>query len=245
MNRYSSVYNPKSTSPFKLSRSKIDMFIQCPRCFYLDRRLGIGRPSMPGFTLNTAVDALLKNEFDLLRKKGEAHELMQKYGIKAVPFAHPDLDTWRNNFVGKQYLHEQTNLLIFGAIDDLWINKKGELHIVDYKSTSTQNEISLEDKYKQGYKRQAEIYQWIYRQGGFQVSDTAYFVYANATKDRAKFDGKLTFNLSIIDYKGDDSWVEPTLIEIKKCLDSDKMPNPDKECEYCAYRKAVRASIEK
>jgi hypothetical protein len=245
MDRYYSVYNPKSKQPFKLSRSKIDMFIQCPRCFYIDRRLGIPRPSMPGFTLNVAVDALLKNEFDILRKKGEAHALMQKYGIKAIPFAHPDMDTWRNNFVGKQYLHEQTNFLVFGSIDDLWINPKEELHIVDYKSTSTQNEISLEDKYKQSYKRQAEIYQWIYRQSGFKVSDTAYFVFANATKDRAKFDGKLTFDLSILSYKGSDAWVEQTLLDMKKCLDGDKMPNPAKDCEYCAYRKAVKETIEK
>jgi len=88
---------------------------------------------MPGWTLNSAVDQLLKNEFDLLREKGEQHKLMKKYNIDAVPFPHPDIDQWRNNFVGKQYLHSETNLLIFGAVDDLWVNKKGELLIVDYQ----------------------------------------------------------------------------------------------------------------
>jgi CRISPR/Cas system-associated exonuclease Cas4 (RecB family) len=231
------IYDPKRKLPFQLSRSKIDFFLQCPRCFYLAVRLGIKRPSMPGFALNLAVDELLKKEFDLLRKKGQAHELMKKYKIDAVPFSHPDIDTWRNNFVGKRYLHEGTNLLIFGAIDDLWINKKDELIVVDYKATSTIKEISLDDKWKQNYKKQLEIYQWIYEKSGFKVSKTGYIVYANASKNRAKFDGKLEFELTIHPHKGNTSWIEPTIFEIKKTLDSDKLPASGAECEYCPYRK--------
>jgi len=245
MNKYrqrkeKSRYSPHSKEPFKLSRSKIDLFLECPRCFYLDRRLGLGRPSMPGWALNSAVDQLLKNEFDLLRKDGKPHVLMKKYGIDAVPFSHPDIDKWRNNFVGKQYLHPETNLLIFGAVDDLWINKKGELLIVDYKATSTSKEISLEDEYKQGYKKQMEIYQWIFRKSGFKVSDTGYFVFANAGKNRPKFDGRLEFELTLVPYEGDDSWVEPAIFAMKKCLDSDRIPDPNPDCEFCLYRKLIR-----
>ncbi|MFH1898878.1 MAG: hypothetical protein ABIJ82_00180, partial [Patescibacteria group bacterium] len=148
MNKYKQrqryLYDPKSKDSFPISRSKIDLFLECSRCFYLNCRLGLGRPGMPGFSLNSAVDALLKNEFDLLRKEKKTHELMTKYGIKAVPFDHPDIDIWRQNFTGKRYLHERTNLTIFGAVDDIWINPKKELFIVDYKSTSTKEEISLE-----------------------------------------------------------------------------------------------------
>jgi len=194
---------------------------------------------MPGWTLNSAVDQLLKNEFDLLREKGEQHKLMKKYNIDAVPFPHPDIDQWRNNFVGKQYLHSETNLLIFGAVDDLWVNKKGELLIVDYKATSTSKEISLDDEYKQGYKKQMEVYQWIFRKSGFKVNDTGYFVFANAGKNRPSFDGRLEFEVSIISYKGDDSWVEPTIFVMKKCLDSGKIPDPDPDCEFCKYRQLI------
>jgi CRISPR/Cas system-associated exonuclease Cas4 (RecB family) len=233
----SRLYQPSQTAPFKVSRSKIDLYLECPRCFYLDRRLGVGRPSMPGFSLNSAVDALLKKEFDLLRKKGEAHEIMTRYGIDALPFQHKDLDTWRENFVGKQVLHAKTNFLVFGAIDDLWINSKKELIIVDYKSTSTEKEISLNDEWKQGYKKQLEIYQWIFRESGFTVSDTAYIVYANAAKNRARFDGKLEFALTLHAHSGDTGWVEPTLIRMKSCLDATTVPESSATCEYCVYRK--------
>jgi hypothetical protein len=238
-----SLYHPGTNTPFKLSRSKIDLFLECPRCFYLDRRLGISRPSIPAFTLNSAVDFLLKKEFDLLRKDSQPHELMKKYNIDAVPFRHSELDIWRNNFRGKTYHHPLTNLIITGAIDDLWQDSEGNLLIVEYKATSTRSEISLNDKYKRGFKRQIEVYQWIFRKSNFPVSDTGYFVYANASKNRPTFDSILEFELSIISYQGDDSWVEPTIIQIKECLDSDEIPDPGEECEYCVYHQAVSSSL--
>lgn len=248
MNKYKqggrNIYNPNLKAPFRISRGKIDLFLECPRCFYLDRKLGLGRPSMPGWALNSAVDALLKNEFDLLRKKGQAHELMKKYKINAIPFSHPDLPIWRDDvykYVGASVLHKPTNLEICGIIDDLWINKQEELIIVDYKSTSTSAAISLEDEYKQGYKKQMEVYQWIFRQMGFRVNKTGYFVYTNAGRNRPKFDARLEFELQIISHKGDVSWVEPTIFAMKKCLDSDSIPEPEPDCELCMYRKLIGA----
>jgi len=135
--------------------------LECPRCFYLDRRLGVGRPPGFPFALNSAVDRLLKLEFDIHRAQGTQHPLIEKYGIDARPVAHEDLDQWRENFVGIQFLHKETNLLITGAIDDLWQNSKGEYVVVDYKSTSKTGRITKLDKlWHEGYKRQMEVYQW-------------------------------------------------------------------------------------
>lgn len=247
MNKYKkrqrNIYNPDLKEPFRISRSKIDLFLRCPRCFYLDRRLGLGRPSMPGWALNSAVDALLKNEFDLLRKSGEAHHLMIDYGIDAIPFSHPDLPIWRDDvwrFKGASVIHKPTNLEICGIIDDIWVNKKEELLIVDYKATSTSKEISLDDEYKQDYKKQMEIYQWIFRQMGFKVNNTGYFVFANAGKNRPSFDGRLEFKVSIVDYRGDDSWVGPAIFAMKECLDSYSIPDPGLDCEFCEYRKLIK-----
>src|SRR3989344_7187088 len=146
------LFDPVSPEPYKLSRSKIDNFIKCPRCFYIDRRLGVGQPPGYPFSLNSAVDLLLKKEFDVHRAKGTAHPLMKAYKLDAVPFAHEDLDTWRNAYVGIQYLHTATNLLIYGGIDDVWVTPQGELIIVDYKATSKDAEVSLDAAWQDGYK---------------------------------------------------------------------------------------------
>lgn len=245
--RYLKNFDPNSNDPFKLSRSKIDMFVECPRCFYLDRRLGVSRPSMPGFTLNVAVDHLLKKEFDTHRAKGEPHPMMERYGIDAIPFDHPELDVWRENFKGVQAVFEPANFLITGAVDDVWVNPAGELHVVDYKATSKAEDPNLDGIWQQGYKRQMEIYQWLLRQNGFNVSDTGYFVYVNGKKDREAFDARLDFDVHVIPYTGNGDWIEPTLMRAKECLMGETIPEIGERCEFCPYRdnagKAFRAMV--
>lgn len=234
------LFNKNESNNFKLSRSKLDLFMQCPRCFYFDNKLGVGRPKGFPFNLNSAVDKLLKKEFDLFRVKGEKHPLIVKYKVDARPVSHEELDNWRENFKGVQYLHEPTNLLITGAIDDLWINSAGEYIVVDYKATSKDEEITgLDHEWQDGYKRQMEIYQWLLRKNGLKVSDTGYFVYCNGVTDCDKFDNKLDFEISLIAYKGNDSWVESEIISAHKCLCSDSLPIANVDCDYCNYTKAL------
>jgi hypothetical protein len=225
---------------WRLSRSKIGLYLECPRCFYLDNKLGTARPPGFPFNLNSAVDALLKKEFDIHRDGKTSHPLMQEYGVDAVPFQHPKMNIWRENFKGIEYRHPATGFMVSGAIDDVWVDPKGELIIVDYKSTSKDEKIEALDKaWHDGYKRQMETYQWLFRSNGFKVSNTGYFVYANASKDREAFDAKLEFEVTLVPYTGDDSWVEPTLLKIKACLDSETLPDPAEDCDYCRYREAA------
>lgn len=240
--RVKNLFDPKSKEPFKLSRSKIDLFLRCPRCFYLDRRLGVGQPAGFPFNLNSAVDYLLKKEFDLHRAEGSRHPLMSHYGIKAVPFAHKDIDKWRENFVGLQYLHPDTNFLVFGAVDDIWVNDDSELHIVDYKATAKDGGVDIEADWQRAYKNQMEIYQWLLRHNGFIVSKTGYFVYLNGRRDAEAFDGKLEFDIKIIPYIGESGWVDQTLLDAHQCLLGAVIPSASADCEYCAYRSAARSA---
>ena len=230
------VFDIKSSEPFKLSRTKVDLFLNCARCFWLDRREGIGRPPGFPFSLNSAVDTLLKKEFDIHRAKGTRHPLVKEYGIYSVPFEHEKIEEWRDAMRrGIQYHHKETNFILSGGIDDVWIDPEGKLNIVDYKATSKATEVTLDADWQIGYKRQVEVYQWIFRKNDFQVSDTAYFVYCNGKADKEAFDAKLEFSIKIIPYVGNDNWIEPTLLEIKKCL-MGNLPDLNKACEYCVYR---------
>lgn len=241
--RTRNLFNPESKEPFRISRSKIDLFLECPRCFYLDRRLGVDRPPGYPFTLNAAVDKLLKKEFDIHRAAGTTHPLMAHYGIDAVPFDHEKINEWRENFKGVTYHHQPTNFIITGAVDDIWENNQGEIFVVDYKSTSKNGEVNLDAPWQDGYKRQMEVYQWLLRQNGFKVSDTGYFVYANGNTDKEAFDAKLEFDVQIISYKGNDDWVEKALKDARNCLESDKIPKADKDCDYCSYSAQINAEI--
>jgi CRISPR/Cas system-associated exonuclease Cas4 (RecB family) len=239
--RTRNLFEPNSKVPFKISRSKIDLFLNCPRCFYLDRRLGVSQPPGYPMSLNVAVDKLLKAEFDIHRAKGSRHPLMKTYGIDAIPLAHEKINMWRDALGGGiQYLHEPTHLLITGGIDDVWVNPKRELIIVDYKATAKDGEVSIDAEWQIAYKRQMEVYQWLFRKNGFKVSDTGYFVYCNGDADKKAFDGKLEFKVRVIPYEGNDAWVEKTVTDTHACLMSDMIPESGPECDYCAYRASVK-----
>ncbi len=164
---------------------------------------------------------------------------MDTYGIDAVPFAHEKMDQWRDAFKGGAYHHEATNFFVYGGGDDVWMNPQGELHIVDYKATSKDGEVSLDADWQDGYKRQVEVYQWLFRKNGFTVSPVAYFVYCNGKRDREAFDGILEFDSKIIPYSGSDAWIEKTLREAHATLTQESIPPKGEECDYCSYREAA------
>jgi CRISPR/Cas system-associated exonuclease Cas4 (RecB family) len=239
--RKRNIYTPHSFELFRLSRSKIDLFVNCPRCFYLDRRLGVGQPPGYPFSLNSAVDKLLKKEFDIHRAKGSKHPLMEHYGVDAVPLAHERIDEWRDALRrGITYEIAGENIIITGGVDDVWVNPQGEYIIVDYKATSKEEEVTLDAEWQDGYKRQMEIYQWLFRKNGFRVSDTGYFVYCNGITDKEAFDAKLEFAIKLIAYKGDDSWVEETVLNAIRCLKLESLPQSGEDCDFCKYRQAVK-----
>ncbi len=248
MATYEKKYNPDRSADWnyggakwKLSRSKIDSFIECPRCFYLDNKLGTKRPSFPSFNLNIAVDELFKKEFDAYRKRREPHPIMVKHKIDAVPFAHKELEAWRDNFTGITFHEPETGLVISGAVDDIWQRPDDTLIVVDYKSTSKAERIeSLGDSpWEQQYTRQLGVYRWLLEKNGFKVDTTSYLVYANASKEADAFDDKLVFETTLVECATETAWIEPTLVAIKSCLESDIIPTSGVQCEYCPYREAA------
>jgi len=242
--RKNNTYKYESGKTFKLSRSGIDSFIKCQRCFYLNKVGNIKDIGMPGFSLNSAHDELMKKELDTYREKAEAHPYMESLNKNLIPFQHEKMEEWRNNFKGIAYHHKKTDLIITGAIDDVWIDTDtNELVIVEYKSTSTQSEIDLNDgtPWKEQYKRQMDIYQWLFRMNGFEVSDDSVFLYSNGIKTAEKFNDVMNFKTYVLEYKGSTDWVEPKIIEIKKVLDQTSIPSLNEECETCSYVESVQA----
>lgn len=254
MSDFKKQYNPNrhqdwnyGGSKWKLSRSKIELFTECPRCFYLDNKLGTARPRGPSFTLNIAVDELFKREFDSYRASKKPHPIMEQYQIDAIPFSHPDLDEWRENFVGLTYEDKESGFTVSGAVDDIWQMPDGTLIVIDYKATSKDTQIeSLSDSsWEESYKRQMGVYQWLLRKKGFTVSDTGYFVYANAiVGDKKEFNNTLNFKTTLVPCVGQTDWIDETLTKIKDCLKSKELPPSGINCEFCPYREQAGKKLQ-
>lgn len=244
--RSRNLFDPGSDTPYKLSRSQLESFVKCPRCFYLDRRLGVSQVKGPGFTLNSATDTLLKKEFDTYREQQTPHPIAIQNGLTLMPYADPRLEDWRTNSKGIQHPFAGTSLLIVGAIDDLWVDQETQgIYVVDYKSTSKAGEVTLDDPWKEAYKRQMEVYQWLLRKHNVPVQNRCYFVYVNGITARPCFDNRLEFKMLLLPYDGNDGWVEPAIQEAWNCLRSDTVPIASSECPWCSYRDAAASVLGK
>lgn len=215
-----------------LSRSKLELFLSCHRCFYFDYLHKIKRPKFPPFNLNNAVDQLMKKEFDHYRHSHSQHPIMKEFGVDAVPYSHDDLEIWREPLRGGlRFLETNSNIELRGAPDDIWINETGELIIVDYKATINMHEA---------YKRQLEVYSWLLRKKGFKVSATGYILFAMCNTFADSFSKKLEFKMKLEPVQLEDSWIEPELQKIRKLIDGEEMPKAGDSCDFCAYNQKIK-----
>jgi len=247
--RKGTIYQKGTNEIFKISRSKFSNFLDCARCFYLERVKGLKDPGMPGWALNSAVDELLKKEFDYYRNIQKPHPFIIKNKLNFIPFKHDKIDYWRDALRGGiSFIDADTNLEVHGGVDDIWLNPDtNELIVVDYKAQSKNETVEtkayLENEYHQSYKTQMDIYVYILREMKFKVSDMAYFFVCNGLKTPEKFDAVLHFDLTLVPYKTNTTWIKNKLIEMKKTLESKDVPEINKSCEKCMFLEAGKTFI--
>jgi len=184
--------------------------------------------------VSLAVDELFKREFDAYRERQEPHPLFATVGLDAVPLKDDRMNAWRTNFTGVRWLDTETNWTLFGAVDDLWLGPDGRVFVADYKATAKREQPSTDTLYR-SYPRQAEVYQFLVAQQGFEVNDRAWFVYANGIKTADAFDDTLRFNTTLVPYDGDRSWVLETFRAAVALATSGAAPEPTKACEHCRF----------
>ena len=227
-----------------LSRTAWDSFIRCKRCFYIERKLKIRPIGMPGYPINSRVDALLKEEFDIYRAKQEPHPIFKKYNLNFVPFEmdKEKLNDFRNNRKGVRAKSIKTNYTIFGAIDDLWHNKDNdEVVVVDYKATSNKygvDYVNSKMSYHKAYLRQLDFYAYLLKLNKFKVFKTGYWFICNAQyKDQKTFRGNLNFTIDLLSYDIKTDYIEDTLVELEKCYNSNKIPQSNAVCDTCRWQR--------
>ena len=226
----------------EVSRTTWDNFIKCKRCFYLQKKVGIAAIGQPGHPINSRVDTLLKEEFNFYRRKQEPHPIFKKYNLNFVPLNDPKLEDFRKNRIGVRAKSIKTNYVIFGALDDLWLNKdNNEVVVLDYKATSNKKEINYTTSkmhYHKSYLRQLDFYAYLLKLNKYKVFKKAYWLICNAAHtDQKVFEGKVNFAIDILSYDLKTDYIEDTLVELEKCYNSDKVPSLNPYCDACRWQK--------
>ncbi|WP_022855679.1 PD-(D/E)XK nuclease family protein [Thermodesulfobacterium thermophilum] len=211
----------------RISRSQVELFIECPRCFWLEVKHKIKRPqAIKGGFIGSKYDSKLKLYFDKLRLKGEPLKELESEKLKLYT-DFKKLKEWR--YKGLEFHHEDHKIVYWGKIDDLLVNENGLLVPFDYKVT-TSNTLQIYDS----EKRQLEFYGFLFSKLKSQlqkeVADIGviYKIRVDIDENFEKIEERKFF-LVELDY----SKYEELLENLKNTYFSSNEPEPSGTCEYC------------
>lgn len=245
-----------SSGEYLLSRADLQLYLDCRRCFFRKLTRGIKKPKTFPLSMNDTVDLLLKKEFDLYRERKEPHPVSRG----KIPFSGPEFERFREPFgehFGPPKLGAripETNFYLYGALDDIWTNPEGELHIVEYKSKGKEPEPYEEIEYclpegvtppkrstlppwwPDQYCRQVDIYHYLLtRVTKHKVSKTAYFLLVYAKREEESFNFNLKFGYEIYPYEVNTDWIESKVQEAFKLVNGSTPPPSSSNCESCKF----------
>jgi len=214
---------------FKLSPSSINLFLECPRCFWLSLVKGTKRPSGPFPSLPSGMDRILKEHFDRFMEKNklppELKENSEVNGCKLFDDKEL-LKVWRNNLRGISYLDTKNNVLLRGAVDNILVKGK-KLIVLDYKTRG----YPLKEDTHEHYQTQMDIYNFLLRKNGYLTEDYGYllFYYPN----RVNSNGEVVFDTKLVKVK---TSVKNGEKVFKKAVSVLFGKEPKERCEWCKFR---------
>lgn len=235
------LYKPGTTEPFRLTSSRIELYQHCKKCFYLQMREGVRIPSLQAPVLHVTVDKLLASEMDYFRAKQQPHPLFKQNNLNLIPYNQEDLiSEWRGSIAnianrkGLLFKEPNTNFVLTAFVDDIMLNSNsGNLAVVDFRTTIS--EAKPKSLYHKTYDRRIDFQQWLLRKNNLQVDNTGYFLYCIVDRNKKDFQNKIEFSTTLVEYEGNDFWIEPVLHDIKSILESDRIPESSSKCQYCRY----------
>jgi len=156
----------------QLSPSSLNLYLECPLCFWLYKVKKVKRPEGFMSSLPTAMDLLIKKHFDKYRSWGKLPpELCGKVEGKLIDNQQL-LDHWRSRKGGLRYEDKKTDAVLLGLLDECFVNN-GLYIPVDYKTRG----FSLKSNSTSLHQNQLNCYTFLLEANGYRHLSFGYLIY--------------------------------------------------------------------
>lgn len=217
--------------PPRLSPSRLNTYVDCERCFWLEVNKGIKQPSGPFPSLPGGMDTIIKEHFDRFRDRGEVPPELAESGIDAVPYPDEeflaDARDWRS---GPKWTDPETGAVLRGGVDDLLL-QDGKVVILDYKTRG----YPPKEEVPGYYARQVNLYNLMFHENGHDIADFGLLLYYYP--DRVQEDGEVLFHNQFQEVPVDLDRARGLVREAVETLEG-PIPGPSPDCEFCKWSAA-------
>jgi hypothetical protein len=213
---------------YKLSPSALNLYKECPRCFWLDKHKVWQRPKGIFPSLPGGMDRILKKHFDKFRDEGKVPpEIARESDCKNMKLFDDAelLKVWQSNFKGVRWEDKEGNIL-HGAVDNILVKGK-KLIVLDYKTRGA----AVKEDTAEHYRLQQNIYNYLLRKMGYETEDYFFLLFYHPTD--VTDSGDVVFTTELVKMKVDIKMAEKTWRDALKVLAGEC---PKKCCEWCEGR---------
>jgi hypothetical protein len=209
-----------------LSPTSLSLYLDCPRCFWLEKVRKIRRPGGPFPSLPAGMDLVLKGHFDRHRKNKTTPRVLEGFPGRLYPDIEK-LAGWRNNFRGLQY-SPAPDVTLRGALDDLWVTSRGLYAPLDFK---TRGYPRKEDTHEH-YRLQMNCYALLLEKNQMKSAGFAILLFYHPLSVNREH--HVEFRAEPIRIPTSPKEAEKVLRKAVSCLRG-KEPKQSKECGFCNW----------
>ncbi len=215
----------------RLSPSAMNVFLECPKCFWLEYRENIHRPRGPFPSLPGGMDILIKKYFDSYRAVGKLPPEIEGQ-VKGQLFPDPEvLSKWRSWRSGLSYYDRDSDAVLVGALDDCIVD--GSYFIpADYKTRG----FELKEGGESFYQNQLNCYSLLLEENKLSQPSYAYLIYFIPREFKAG--GQVNFSVEV-------KKVSTSIEDARKVFRAavavlrGACPESHSECQFCSWGRSV------
>jgi len=205
----------------KLSPTSLNLFLECPRCFWLYINKGMKRPSIPVATITTGLDRVIKEYFNHYRAKGILPPLLgNKVPGKLI-----------SNLPKKGWLEfrdDKIESVLGGYLDECLHLGNNFYAALDHKTRGAKPEST-----HRAHQFQMDTYTFLLEENGLPTKRVAYLIYyipkAVQIVERA-----IEFEAVPVEIKTNPGYAKEVFYAAISVLKK-SIPLPHQDCGFCQW----------
>ncbi len=213
----------KKSDLMRLSPSSLNLFLDCPRCFWLYVNKKIERPRIPVATITTGLDKVIKEHFNLYRPKNTLPPILKGEVPGKLISKFPNRG-WL------EFIDSKENAKLGGYLDECLDLGNNFYAALDHKTRG-----SAPIKVHRSYQLQMDVYTFLLEENKFPTKRLAYIIYYLPSK--VAENNNFLFEALVKEIKTDPLKAKEIFYQAIKVLKS-PAPGINNFCKFCNWIKS-------